>query len=409
MKRFNNDKMGGVGNVRAFTLVELLVVIAIIGILIALLLPAVQAAREAARRMQCTNHIKQQALAAHTFADSMRGVPPAGIGAYGHVTFWFLILPYLEQTAAYNVMASGPNGLGAFIEGDYGNSTPHANARVPGATADEKLDYLRSLARISTYYCPSRRAASGTLTTGARPGTGGHPWDLQGSFGTGSDSRCAKNDWSPAERWAHGPSSDYAIPSVYYWNNGNTGRTSIADLTGDALFWYATGAIGDAGSHAQYEQRAAWERAPFRASSRSYTTEEPWNYDWLMRLANSWFPRDTFSWWSDGTSNQLIICEKYMIASDLYTNHYDNTWLWGHYSMANGTYRTAMAYVPLARSNVREVIECYNSHHRFGSAHPGGMNAALGDGSVRSISATTPLSIFTPMMHVNDGNMVSLP
>jgi prepilin-type N-terminal cleavage/methylation domain-containing protein len=93
-----------------FTLVELLVVIAIIGVLIALLLPAVQAAREAARRMQCSNNVRQLSLSVHNFADANKQkIPAMANGVYknasGDYEGWYgpmtLLLPYMELTALF--------------------------------------------------------------------------------------------------------------------------------------------------------------------------------------------------------------------------------------------------------------------------------------------------------------------
>ncbi len=93
---------------RGFTLVELLVVIAIIGVLVALLLPAVQAAREAGRRSSCSNNLKQIGLAVHNYMDTLRCLPPAACYAPGWVSdSWSAqarILPYLEQANLQNLI-----------------------------------------------------------------------------------------------------------------------------------------------------------------------------------------------------------------------------------------------------------------------------------------------------------------
>ena len=106
-----------------FTLVELLVVIAIIGILIALLLPAVQAAREAARRMQCTNNVKQISLALHMHHDVLKNFPAAGDslnGRFSGTTVGTIVhlFPYMEQNALYEAIVNCdvtdiPRGTGA--------------------------------------------------------------------------------------------------------------------------------------------------------------------------------------------------------------------------------------------------------------------------------------------------------
>lgn len=119
-----------------FTLVELLVVIAIIGVLVALLLPAVQAAREAARRMQCQNNLKQLGLSIHNHHDVMTYLPGAGSDGPDNTccnstmragwSWLYHITPYMEQTAVF----------------------------------ENTNDTTVAQSVIASFYCPSRRAAA---------------------------------------------------------------------------------------------------------------------------------------------------------------------------------------------------------------------------------------------------------
>ena len=116
---------------RGFTLVELLVVIAIIGVLVALLLPAVQAARGAARRTQCMNNLRQLGLAAYNFESAERAFPSAGgavdqmfheeelaKAAYGYESagWMYQLLPYMEEQALYDLRAGDSQGNVGFVD-----------------------------------------------------------------------------------------------------------------------------------------------------------------------------------------------------------------------------------------------------------------------------------------------------
>ena len=405
--RRKSVKFGGDLGKRAFTLVELLVVIAIIGMLIALLLPAVQAAREAARRMQCTNHMRQLGLAVHNFENTSSALPPLVI-SFGRPSIFFLLLPYLEQGAAYasqtGVVAhgwgerSGPLTAVWVVEDanasfDDGNFPVSNRIGGPGSDENSRREFIRALARIPFFVCPTRRSA-GKLSSAGLP--------------ENSVSLC-RDDPVTKDR-SYGPAGDYAAVAVYF-NSGDLGRISYNNQCtevhhiGEFRMNTQENANGGPGRH----------RGPFRPASFSASCPVGPNDDanWLEEIA-TWRGRDSMSWWEDGTSNQLIFGEKYYAQDEQGVHMNDATWFGVFWRTHQGAIRGFGPQYPLARSGMKESTTseglCYRARFRFGSWHPGVCNFLLGDGSVRSISHTTPSeTILYPLAHVSDGTAVSLP
>ncbi|MDR0869892.1 MAG: DUF1559 domain-containing protein [Planctomycetaceae bacterium] len=373
----------------AFTLVELLVVIAIIGVLIALLLPAVQAAREAARRMQCTNHVKQIGIAVHNFHDARKGLPPATIGwrhsstdpagtdgakNTGRASFWVLVMPYLEQQPLYELISTKSNSFAWGLTND----------TLWNACSDAEK---QSLLSVSFYLCPSRRGSMQPLASKTATATTG----INGIFGTLSDYAIVQGRQTP------------------HWSGWLQNQEPTDDAPGN--------------TDASAKDSVTLSKSPFRCAI------------WQGNNPATWKPRDSFSRMADGTSNQIVVGEKRLFQATLFdcrasaATNAERSYF-GDCSVLPGgtwaTYGNSRSFNAHFGPDInRDIVENFTeTGEHWGSSHPGICNFLLGDGSVRSVSVTTPTgsafsggnngtynadSVIAKLGNVADGNSVSLP
>ncbi len=339
---------------RAFTLVELLVVIAIIGILIALLLPAVQAAREAARRSQCSNNLKQFGLALHNYHDVSKVFAPGGQNwGYPFISWQVRIMPYAEQGGPYNAVKSWGDAQVKTVD-ELSNEGGCRWAEAPVGPGG--LQARRSI------QAPYTRCPSDGLGNLERDGN----WmstNYSGSLGSqrtpSADANC----------------QPYLTPRVHYEDpqgnadHGNTcSKQTLSGMFGRLLGGSAMG------------------------SPRGYCGE-------AVGIADV----------TDGTSNTIFVGE-------ILPECNDHTAGWWHYNgMGNAHASTSvpineMTTCPNATSGVTfpncRAQSNWNLSWGFRSKHPGGAQFLMVDGSARFISQTVDYVTYQRLGGRRDGQPI---
>ncbi|MEX2141036.1 MAG: DUF1559 domain-containing protein [Pirellulales bacterium] len=317
-----------------FTLVELLVVIAIIGVLVAILLPAVQAAREAGRRMQCRNNLKQLALGANNHLDAHKFFPTGGWGwgwagdpNYGfglnQPSGWmYNILPFIEEQAVHDL----GKGLGE----------PQRSAAIK--IAIETV--------IPLYFCPTRRTAQSVAFVHGTNYTNARPPNRPVTVGRNDYVACAGDLAVLAE--CYGPATyQEGLTGHGCWNSSNNNKMNGMNVLRNS------GLIG------------------------------------LKKV-------------TDGVSKTILFGEKYLQARTVETTDHDNDqgWNLGHDRDINRW---------CDQPPYNDALGQPSRYSVFGSAHAGGMQIAMADGSIHTIPYEIDPLIFRRLGIRNDGLPAQLP
>lgn len=347
-KSLNRDKRG-------FTLVELLVVIAIIGILVALLLPAVQAARESARRSQCTNNIRQLGLACHLHVDAHGflpsagwgdwwvGCPDMGAGEKQPGNWAYQLLPFIEETSRRGV------GQG-FKCGD-----PNSRAAIGEMVGTA----------VPMFYCPTRRAPRA------------YPWTNTNSYNFNTPPLAAKTDYAASFGDVGSFDSDIGPRSIEEAENYR---------------WKQSG-----------PQFTLWAQKVYRSLS-------PTGHSGVIYQRSE----IKFSQITDGTTYTYLLGEKNLDPDryeDCDTGNDDQSMYNGH---DRDNLRSTLVWLPgrehVGRPRVPPEPDTPGVEFtwNFGGPHPGGWVAMFCDGSVRFLPYSMEPTIHQRFGNRLDGEVIDL-